>query len=164
MGSTLNHTRRQASLSIGERGDTIVEVLISLIVIASIITGAFIVSRASTQNIRSSQEHTEALQILQGQVEMLRAYGQGNFAALSNHGSPFCMQQSDGSIQTGNACSISNSSNSYKYDIAINRDVDSDGAIAARTLGDTFRLTVAWDALNGTRSTESLVYRVPVTD
>ena len=56
-----------------QTGDTIVEVIIAIAVIATVLTGAFIVSSRSLTAVRDSQEHSEVLQQLQGQVELLRS-------------------------------------------------------------------------------------------
>jgi type II secretory pathway pseudopilin PulG len=56
-----------------QRGDTIIEVVISIAVIASVLAGAFIVTDNSTHAVRDSEEHAEALQYVQGQIEILRS-------------------------------------------------------------------------------------------
>lgn len=57
---------------LNEAGDTLVEVLIAIAIISSVLTGAFLVSQKSTMAVRSSQEQGEMLQLLQGQVELIR--------------------------------------------------------------------------------------------
>src|SRR4051812_37199404 len=61
------------SLKSDQRGDTIVEVLIAMAIISSVLAGAFFFTKPSTQNIRDTEEHSQALQLLQGQVEQIRA-------------------------------------------------------------------------------------------
>ena len=56
-----------------QAGDTIVEVVIAIAVIATVLAGAFVVSSHSLTSVRVSEEHSEVLQQLQGQVELLRA-------------------------------------------------------------------------------------------
>ena len=56
-----------------QSGDTIVEVLISIAVLSLVLTAAFVTSNRSLQGVRDAQEHSEALSILQGQVETLLA-------------------------------------------------------------------------------------------
>jgi type II secretory pathway pseudopilin PulG len=69
-----------------QAGDTIVEVVIAIAVIATVLTGAFIVSSRSLTAVRDSEEHSEVLQQLQGQVELLRAAANipGFFNTTSN--------------------------------------------------------------------------------
>jgi Tfp pilus assembly protein PilV len=140
-----------------ERGDTIVEVMISLIVISSVIVGAFLVARVSSRNIRNSEEHSQALQMLQGQVEMLRAYA-ANDAAVQNDPLPasadFCMK-SDGTIEhTINNCKNLNTF----YNLTINQT-----AGPVNGLGATYTFKVDWPAQDGTTSQESIIYRVAQT-
>ncbi|HSH18307.1 MAG TPA: prepilin-type N-terminal cleavage/methylation domain-containing protein, partial [Candidatus Saccharimonadales bacterium] len=56
-----------------QHGDTIVEVIIAVAIVSSVLAGAFTVSQKSALAVRSSQEHGEMLQLLQGQVETVRA-------------------------------------------------------------------------------------------
>lgn len=55
------------------RGDTIVEVLIAIVILALVLTGAFASSEQSLNNITEAGQRTKALDIAQGQVESLRA-------------------------------------------------------------------------------------------
>jgi type II secretory pathway pseudopilin PulG len=54
------------------RGDTIVEVLIAILVISVILTGAFVSARRSQAGIRQSQERVEALKVSEAQLEHIR--------------------------------------------------------------------------------------------
>lgn len=54
------------------RGDTIVEVLIAILVISVILTGAFVSARRSQAGIRQSQERVEALKMAEAQLEHIR--------------------------------------------------------------------------------------------
>ncbi len=58
--------------SMNSFGDTIVEVLIAITVMSSILGGAFVSARRSTNTTRSAQERIEALAIAQGQLERAR--------------------------------------------------------------------------------------------
>ncbi len=66
-----------------QRGDTIVEVLIAIVVVSSVLIGAFVSAQRSTNITRQSEERAEALKVAESQVEQLRK------AALSNQGSLF---------------------------------------------------------------------------
>ncbi len=58
---------------LGQRGDTIVEVLIAMVIVGLILGGAFVTVNKSLQSERSAQERGEALQLVQGQIESLQA-------------------------------------------------------------------------------------------
>jgi len=137
-----------------QRGDTIVEVLISLLVISAILVGAFVLSQTSSRNVRDSQEHAEALGLLQGQVELLRTAA-GVEGALSGiaQDSAFCMNGQARPVGTSDtACQQSNLYNLSIVDLGQGTDVQT----------NKFRLTVTWDRLGGGTNQESLVYRVAV--
>jgi type II secretory pathway pseudopilin PulG len=173
MGRILHPAYRVHSPRSSQRGDTIVEVLISLAVIASLMAGAFVVSRSSSVNVRTSQEHAEALQLLQGQVEMLRA--EATSVAAGTTWTPpaanFCMDQAPGGVNYGKAiaaggasspCSISNNGSAYTYDVSITKDTSAAARSALTAgFGETYVFSVSWDALAGGQNTESIVYRVP---
>ncbi len=57
-----------------QRGDTIIEVLLSIAILSVILVGAYVSVNTSTLTLRDSQEHAEALTIAQSQVESLIAW------------------------------------------------------------------------------------------
>lgn len=58
---------------LSQKGDTLVEVLIAVVIVSSVLVGAFAVTQKNSASVRDSQERGEALQILQGQVEQVRS-------------------------------------------------------------------------------------------
>lgn len=56
-----------------QRGDTLIEVLIATVIIASVLIGAFSVTRASTRQTGNAKEQSQAASYLQAEVEKLRA-------------------------------------------------------------------------------------------
>lgn len=60
--------------TIPQAGDTIVEVLISMLVVSVIMTGAFVSANRSLLGTRRSQERGEALNVIESRVETLRAF------------------------------------------------------------------------------------------
>ncbi len=143
-----------------QRGDTIVEVLISIAVIATVLGGAFVVVRTSNRNVRISQEHVEALGLLRGQVELLRsiATASGGFAKLSTAPATasFCINTS-GTLVPSNPA---NCTMNTWYLLSISRDpgpID----LAATT---KYTFAVSWDSLNGGKDQEQLVYGVAIAN
>lgn len=55
-----------------QRGDTIVEVLICILIVSMILTGAYVTTNRSTTGVRDAQEHAEALKLVQSQLEQIR--------------------------------------------------------------------------------------------
>jgi type II secretory pathway pseudopilin PulG len=68
-------------------GDTIIEVLVCIAVVSTILGGAFVTTRQSQVGVRNSQEHAEALKLVESQLEQLR--GDTNDAITAT--TPFCM-------------------------------------------------------------------------
>lgn len=71
-------------------GDTIVEVMVCMAVVSAMLGGAFVTARNSQLNVRNSQEHAEALSLIENQVEQLRASGSNSNSPIFTT-SPFCM-------------------------------------------------------------------------
>jgi prepilin-type N-terminal cleavage/methylation domain-containing protein len=57
---------------LGQRGDTLVEVLICILIVSVILTGAYVTTNKSSLRVMDSQEHAVALKIAQGQLEQIR--------------------------------------------------------------------------------------------
>ena len=54
------------------RGDTIIEVMIAIAVVSLVLVTAYVATRHSLQTVQDTQEHSEALQLLQSQIEFIR--------------------------------------------------------------------------------------------
>lgn len=129
------------------KGDTIVEVLISLLVISAILVGAFVLSQRSSRNVRDAQEHSEALGLLQSQVELLRSAATTsptfNFAKNG-----FCMDANANQVTSG--CT-----QPPRYLM----NIENQGNSGAKT-PYTYKFTVTWPSINGGNAQESILYRV----
>jgi type II secretory pathway pseudopilin PulG len=141
-------------------GDTIVEVVIAIAVIATVLTGAFVVTNRSLTAVRDSEEHSEALQLLQGQIELLRsAASQTSNNQLSGVTltKPFCFNSS-GIYQAvatlGKPCSTGN--------IPYNLSIVGTTANPVQGATTTFLSTVTWVALGGGTDQVQLAYKVEV--
>lgn len=132
-----------------QAGDTIVEVLIAIAVVSAVLVGAFVLSNHSTQAVQDSQEHAQAQQILQGQVEQLRAHLQGASSPVSDN--YFCYDPSghlrsiSGPSPSSNPCAVDNRYNPVIYHA---------------TGSNLYDCTVTWDSLLGGTAREEFFYRV----
>lgn len=58
-----------------QTGDTIVEVLFAIAVISSVLAGAYLTTNLNTKSAQDAQERSQALKLVESQVELLRAKG-----------------------------------------------------------------------------------------
>ena len=86
-----------------QNGDTIVEVLIVIVVVASVLGSAYSIAVRSLQVMQLSQERGYGLKTAQGQLERFKSYlnsGGTDAVALYNRAtSGFCMNSASGSLQ-----------------------------------------------------------------
>ncbi|HEU4966156.1 MAG TPA: prepilin-type N-terminal cleavage/methylation domain-containing protein [Candidatus Saccharimonadales bacterium] len=140
-----------------QAGDTIVEVLIAVAVISMILAGAFLVTSRSTRAVRDSEEHAQALQYLQGQVELLRAAAGRSGGLPATLTTPFCLDLSQTYYQPAGSspqCTLGS-----RYAITIT------GATATPVVNGTttFNLVATWPSVLGDTATVYLAYKVVVT-
>jgi type II secretory pathway pseudopilin PulG len=139
----------------GQRGDTIVEVIIAVAIVSAILAGAFVVTNQSARAVRDSEEHAQALQLLQGQVELLRSAAARPGTLPASLSTPFCL--ANGRAYQPAASDTHCTLNSL-YQVSISSPV------SAPTAGTTttFNLVAAWPALGGGTDDVYLSYKVEV--
>jgi prepilin-type N-terminal cleavage/methylation domain-containing protein len=156
---------------LSQSGDTIVEVLIAIAIVSSVLAGAFSVTQKSVRAVRSSQEHAEMLQLLQGQVELVRAIAvndiPGSAALFGTVGSYYCIDTSSKALQIysgGEVAPAGNLANvpaackglSGLYNIGIKATKSVDGNY-------TFTFNGWWDAQGGGTNNMQLSYKISPT-
>lgn len=131
-----------------QKGDTIVEVLISTAVVSIVLLSAITISNKSLQQIRTAQERTEAQKIAQSSVERLET-AVATIPALSATGiiSSFCIDTSG----TYRLSSLPECTSFDLYETVITR---------TSTSPYTFSINVSWAGLNGTTEQVTINYRV----
>ena len=151
-----NTLHRLRALNRQQTGDTIVEVLICIAVVSTILAGAFVVSNRSSVAVRTSEEHAQALQYLQGQIEQLRADAATKLYVDPSFSTPFCYK-TDGSIvaATDPGCKQGQDN---RYVLTIERN----GAPIGTQKTASFKATVTWESLSGGSNQEHLFYRTEV--
>jgi Tfp pilus assembly protein PilV len=127
-----------------QAGDTIVEVMIAIVVISTVLAGAFWVSRNSLKNVRDSEEHSQALKLAQGQVEWLRQAAMKVSDSSKLPASAFCFDAT-GATQSGAACTTG----LYTLSIA-----------SVPPVANTYQVTARWDSIKGGVGQVQLSYRV----
>ncbi len=152
-----------------QSGDTIVEVLIVLTVLSSAFAISYATANRATLTSRQSQEHSEALQYLNAQVELLRTFAPNDPAHIftTTHGS-FCLAGSPVAVVRTTpveltvpdvaaadnlslyppACS-GGTDGRYKFSITYLHDLAASPPNSAVLNADIFILRVRWDGLTG---------------
>lgn len=140
-----------------QRGDTLVEVLICVLIVSIVLMGAYVTTQRSSRGIRNSQEHAEALKLVQSQLEQVRADAEKDAPQVFSAGQPFCMvaeapvsgtnapqcrQDTTGAPTTGQP----------QYQLSVTRVDNADASL--------FTVQAEWDDINGSKARESLHYRL----
>lgn len=120
---------------LGNAGDTIVEVLLAIAVVSAVLGGAFVSADRSLNTSRQSQERGEALKLVEGQMEQLKAMSlqsPGNIFGASS----FCFKE-DRTYSTTTPCT--NSLLGVTYRLTVTRDPST----------NVFTVTANWDKVGG---------------
>jgi type II secretory pathway pseudopilin PulG len=121
---------------LGQTGDTIIEVLIAIAIISSVLVGAYALTNRSTASTQDAQERSQAVQLVEGQIENLRDL-------VSTGGTlptgTFCFA-ADGSTTQGTDCVMSpngpNTEPAYTMAISHVADVYTIGAVWTGIMGN----------------------------
>ena len=127
-------------LKLREAGDTLIEVLIALTVVASMIGGAYATSSRNLRSNRQAQERGEALKLAESQLEKLKGLvSTGSTAPFTTTGS-FCLSPT-GTVQTASTTNCTTNTGGAGYYVTIERETN-----------DNFAIVVAWDRVGGNGS------------
>ncbi len=127
-----------------QRGDTIVEVLITVSVIGIALAGAFGLANNAANMGRTAQERGEALKIAESQVEILKT------ASPAPTGT-FCMKPDGTSVATGAAECRRNGQGTVDVDglYLIENSLDGNGV---------YTLQVSWESINSASTNNTTLY------
>jgi prepilin-type N-terminal cleavage/methylation domain-containing protein len=142
-----------------QRGDTIVEVLIAITIVGLILGGAYVTSHNSLSATQDAQEHANALQLAQGQIELLRSGALSNSQVFTTP-VPFCITPS-GTIKTTVLTCTVNSSGAVGSVLAANiYKVQVISRTGSGTGPYTFTTQSTWPGLQNKTDQVQLVYRL----
>jgi type II secretory pathway pseudopilin PulG len=137
-----------------ERGDTIVEVLISIAVVSLVLGGAYVTTNTSLRSTRAAQEQGDALKLVEGQLEQIKGYlNDGTRSVTSMPTSDFCMKNGT-TASPLSQCKINADGSTASaaaqpaYQLNINRS------------GNTFRISNDWTTAAGKKGGMQMTYRV----
>lgn len=147
-----------------QRGDTIIEVLFSVVIIGLALGAAFTLANRSLNIGRAAQERTEALKIAESRIELLKiAYSQdlqitGSGNSISQAAAIFCVYYDAVGIQatsvTSNInCSQVQPNNGVSYAVVVQprKRVELVGSAAGGggNVVIQYDVTVEWDRISG---------------
>lgn len=126
----------------GQAGDTIVEVLVAVGVVAFILTSAYVLSLRSTASTQDAQERGQALKLVETQLEFLRNAGTisgGN--CFDTNGTPT------------NTCTFTPNGSGTEPAFTL--------TVAANTNGcnNSYSVQAIWDGIAGNVNNVSMCYR-----
>jgi len=146
-----HHIKRQ-------RGDTIVEVLISITVISMVLGGAYVTTNKSLISTRSAQERGNAIKLVESQIEQLKGVIATNPNAIFvSAPSPFCVYASGGSLNVVASSNVNCTVNTAgaatttepKFSLSITRS------------GNDFTIKNSWKDLSGNVTDQiQMAYRI----
>lgn len=141
-----------------ERGDTIVEVLISIAVVSLILGGAYVTTNRSLQASRAAQERTNASKIAEGQIEAIKDLSNSNPGQIYGSSTQFCVNLANSTtVATSNvACKVDSNANPTTTQPVYNITVNRQGT-------DTFTVEVKWDSIvnKNQQDNVTMTYRIP---
>ena len=150
-----------------QRGDTIVEVVMAIAVVAVILTGAYASASRSLNNTRAAQERGEALKILEGQLENLNTLSKTdsppaatNIYDASNR--VFCLNDVPARIDFGpyDPSAVSLSATDFsKYPAGCTIGLYNI-SITYGPANDDFTIIARWERINGGLDEIQALYRV----
>lgn len=154
-----------------QAGDTIIEVLMAMAVMAAILSGAYNMAGKSLTAGRHAQERGEGLKLAESQVELVKV-ARGNNTVLPSGPQRFCMANATTVTSPGTlngALPALDADNFATYTSgAASCVMDSDrtsGAgkrynVSVSNNTNTFTVSVRWERLGGGRDEMQLIYRV----
>jgi len=138
----------------GERGDTIVEVLIAIAIVSLVLGGAYVTTNRSLLATRSAQERGNALKLVESQLEQLKGLSKTDPDAIFGYGTAFCVPPdnipvgaTDPKCRVNSAGTQTTAEPSYRLSIT--------------QTGNTFSIVNTWTDVGGKITDNvSMVYRL----
>lgn len=150
----LNLPRRIARLT--ERGDTIVEVLISIAILSLILGGAFVTTNNSLQGNRAAQERVNALKLVESQLEQIKNLAKTNSSAIFGSAVPasFCISNAGTVVSSSAAaCAVGTDGNPTGTEPIFH--------ISITQSSNVFTITSVWNNIRGgSQENLQMVYKV----
>jgi Tfp pilus assembly protein PilV len=155
-------------VKLGNRGDTIVEVLIAIAVLGAALGGAYVTANRNSLTNRASQERLEAVKVAESQLERLKALSSSSETQANLIFNPpatdFCVTQANQTVTASSAsCLVDSSGNSgtgsARYQVSIEKGADITTPVGVE--GAIFTISVNWSSVRA-NANEALSYKYEV--
>lgn len=147
---------------LAERGDTVVEVLISIAVVSFILGGAFVLTNRSLQGTRQAQERLNGIKLVESQLEQLKNLAATNSSAIFGSAPPsFCINQAGAvvvsslnpsGVASNTSCRVGVDGNPTTNEPVFNLNV-------SRT-ANTFTVKSVWNNTQGGQDNVEMKYKL----
>lgn len=141
-----------------QRGDTIIEVLISIAVVSLVLAGAYAITNRNLSTTQDTQEHGQALLLVQQQIEGLRALSAANVDLATtfpiSSATPNCVNLTGTpAAASGAPCSMASDGsacgNAACYTVAI-----------TQPSSGVYEVKASWDSVIGDKAQVSMDYGI----
>lgn len=163
------HLRRLFT-TMGDGGDTIVEVLIAIAVISVVLVGAYATTNHSLRSTEDAQERSNATSLVESQLELLKTASSTDPYAIWNRGAAlktFCLTEPDSHGSFGASIYPSSNSNCNVNTTGTPTTVQPDfnlsitNPITGSNPQDTFIVEAQWPSVeDNVTDNVQIVYRV----
>lgn len=154
---------------LNQTGDTIVEVLIVIVVLAVVIASGYSIAVASLQSIQLAQERAVALKVAEGQLERLKAVAAADSSKLGVVGS-YCLSSNLGLTTISGGIPAKNSDDTYaNYGAACTQNPQGGNGSCSSFCyyygivaqgNNNYLASVRWDGPRGNQQQVQLSYRI----
>lgn len=139
---------------LGQRGDTIVEVLVAIAVVSLILGGAFVTTNKSLMATRTSEEQSNAVKLTQGQIELLKSMIATSPNTIQTAPTSFCISSATTVATSASAaCKVDSTGSQTTAEPIFN--------LAITRANDVYTVRTTWNSLtkSGANSVQ-MVYRI----
>ncbi|MBC7546485.1 type II secretion system protein [Candidatus Saccharibacteria bacterium] len=131
---------------LGDRGDTMVEVAIAIVIVSFVLMSAYSLSHRSSQSIVDAKEHAQAVKYVESQIEYLRS---NNGTSIANA----CFYSGIQYPSSNPNCTIN--PNGAGTAPAYNLNITNSGS------SSPYSITATWDNIYGTgKASVQIFYRI----
>ena len=141
-------------LKLNSRGDTVVEVLLSIAVLSLVLVISYGLANRSTQTNIAARERSEAQKYSERQLELLRAYVSPDQEWASGVNADICFNDLAEVTKDRNECTGLGTDDRYNMNITYVGDA---------TVGYVYTIRTTWENLKGSTDELKLSYKLPAT-